>query len=109
MFKFKAFLLMVAGATGAMGAGAAGAAQPASDVPQVAVRFDPASLRTDEGAKVVYRRLEQAAERVCGNFSNGRLVPQAILDCRQKAVSDAVAQIHDTRLAAVDASRVRRG
>jgi UrcA family protein len=83
-------------------AASAAFASPVS-VPHQVVRYDAAALSSDAGARAVYAQISRAAEKVCPNtFSllNNKLV-QA---CREQAVADAVAKIHNPRLAAVHAA-----
>ncbi len=104
-YRFKAALLVL---SGALVAGVAGAA-PSDDVPTLVVRYDPAALATDEGAKALYRQLVRAADQVCLALpAQGHGVNQALAQCREKAVAGAVEQIHNQRLAAI-ASHYRRG
>ena len=55
----------IVSAAGMAAAGAASAATQDGDVPSKAVRYDSASLLTDTGAHVVYRKIVSAAEAVC--------------------------------------------
>ncbi len=52
--------------------------------------------------------LAQAAEQVCPNPSDTRLVSEVVLKCRQEALTAAVAKIHSQRLAALHASRMTK-
>jgi UrcA family protein len=82
-------------------AGIASAATPAGDVPTVAVKYDPASLDTDAGARQLYARLAYAAVEVCPNYGNPHLISHQVEVCRQRAIEGAVAKVHNERLAAV--------
>jgi UrcA family protein len=85
----------------AVGAGAA-FASPVSEPRQV-VRYDAAMLSTDAGARALYSKISRAAEKVCPN-SYSLLANGLVRECRQQAVADAVAKIHNSRLAQVHAA-----
>jgi len=88
--------------------GFAGAATP-EDVPSTVVRYAPASLATDGGTKALYRRLVKAAEDVCPTPHSSRIIPEAVLECRDQAVARAVQQIGNPALAALHAGIAKRG
>jgi len=95
-----ALLVLLCGISGL--AAAAGAASPPDAVPSISIKYDPRTLSTDEGAKLVYRHLVKAAEEVCPGVTTGTLLPSAaVLQCRQEAVTRAIRQINDPRLAAL--------
>jgi UrcA family protein len=109
MTRIPTSMLLLGGLTGLMAAGAADAVTTArevpdiaADVPEVVVHFNSDTLATDSGTRALYRRLESAAEWVCP--SDTRLVYVQVQKCRQAAVTDAVNQIHDERLAALHAA-----
>jgi UrcA family protein len=106
-----ASLLMIACATaGALSAGLAGAAPAADDVPRLVVQYTAESLRTDDGARALYRRLVKAAERVCPTSSTGYpLVRPVVTECRKQALARAVLDIHNERLAALHDASVKKG
>jgi UrcA family protein len=85
----------------AVGAGAA-FASPVSEPRQV-VHYDAAILSTDAGARALYAKISRAAERVCPN-SYSLLAGALVQECRQQAIADAVAKIHNPRLAQVHAA-----
>jgi UrcA family protein len=87
------------------GVGAANATSPDSDVPSVVVRYSPQSLATDSGAADLYRRIKNAARRVCPDASNRDLrVMQLVEECRSQAIARAVQHIDNSRLAALHAA-----
>jgi UrcA family protein len=88
-------------------AAAAGAAPAEETVPTLAVHYTSDALATDEGARALYHRIARAAEQVCP--SDDRLVPTAVRECRQQAISAAVEKIHNQRLAAVQAAQRHTG
>ena len=85
----------------AVGAGAAFASPV--NAPRQVVRYDLATLSTDAGARAVYAQISRAAEKVCPN-SYSLLTSNLVQACREQAVADAVAKIHNQRLAAVHAA-----
>jgi UrcA family protein len=87
-------VLSIAGASAAF-------ASPVS-APRQVVRFDAAALSSDAGARAVYAQISKAAEKVCPN-SYSLLTSNLVQACREQAVADAVAKIHNQRLAAVHA------
>jgi UrcA family protein len=107
MTKLATKILLLGGLAGLAAAGAAGAAaaSPVSgDVPTLVVRFNADMLATDSGARALYRRLAQAAERVCPQPGESRLVSAVVVNCREQAIAGAVNKIHNQRLAAVHAA-----
>ena len=107
MVKFKSGLVAVLAAAGLSFAAGAGA-QSTDEALKRAVQYSPASLDTDSGVRRLYARLVSAAETVCLQ-PDGRLPSTAVLECRKQAVARAVAQIHNTRLAELNASRSKMG
>jgi UrcA family protein len=85
----------------AMGAGASFASPV--DAPRQVVRYDLASLSTDAGARALYSQISRAAKSVCPN-SYSLLTSNLVQACREEAVANAVAKIHNQRLAAVHAA-----
>jgi UrcA family protein len=105
MTRLALKILLLGGFAGVAAAGAAGASPASSDVPALAVRFNPDMLATDSGARALYRRLARAAEQVCPpQPTQTHLVPAALVKCREQAIADAVNKIHNERLAAVHAA-----
>jgi UrcA family protein len=94
----KSFVVIAALAA----AGVLIAGEPAhadSTVSRQVVRVDHSELSTQQGLIHVYRRLNQAATIVCGNYQSSALLQShAYQQCLNNAVSQAVAQIHDARL-----------
>jgi UrcA family protein len=105
----RILLFALCAALGATAAGSANAAA-ADDVPAVTVHFKPDSLSTDSGARAIYWRLVNAAEKVCPDDAVGtRFVSNSVRQCREQAVARAVRQINNSRLAAVHANRTKSG
>jgi UrcA family protein len=79
-----------------------------SDVRQVKVRFAELDLSKPAGAEALYRRLEKAASRVCGNISIG-YTNRTNSECYQTALSNAVIQVNSplvTEIHGVETERV---
>jgi UrcA family protein len=87
---------------------AALAAAPAVDTPlQVIVKFADLDLATDVGARVLLRRIEAAAEQICGDPRG--LLPldrQArVQQCNTQAIAHAVADVGAPRVTLVYRAR----
>jgi UrcA family protein len=107
MTYFKSVLIAAAAAAG-IGFAAAAGAQSTDQVPNLVVRYRPASLDTDSGVRQLYSRLVSAAEAVCVQ-PDGRVPSAAVVECRKQAVARAVAQIHNSRLATMSAGYAKMG
>jgi UrcA family protein len=108
--RAKAGLLVLGSLAGVMAAGAASAAGLDSGEPQVVVKYSHQSLATDEGVKALYRRITFAATQVCPDISIRDLGLQSrIAQCRDQAVTRAVRQIGNSRLAALHAGHSKNG
>ncbi len=92
-----------------IGFAAAAGAQTGDQAPKLVVHYSPASLDTDRGVRELYGRLVTAAESVCAQLQVGRLPTEATMACRKQAVADAVAHIHNSRLAELSAHRSKSG
>ncbi|HEY2686439.1 MAG TPA: UrcA family protein [Steroidobacteraceae bacterium] len=99
MNKFKVALMVAAGAMSIAATGLATA--QSTDAPKLVVRYNAASLDTEAGVRHLYVRLERAAEQVCPNDTAGLFPSASVVECRKHAVEEAVAAIHNTRLAAL--------
>jgi len=108
MTRLATTMLLFGGLAGLAVAGTAGASTAQIDVFSTVVRYSSDALATDSGTRALYRRLAQAAEDVCPNPSNTRLVSEVVLKCRQDALTAAVSKIHSQRLAALHASRMTK-
>ena len=87
--------LCVATCAFAMLVAPASAAPTARDRTAVAVRYGDLNLDSEMGAKVLLRRLDQAARDVCGGDAYARgLVRHAWRDCRTDAMTKAIAQVN---------------
>lgn len=84
-------------ATAAMGAHADGAAV---DAPTRTVRYADLDLNTPAGAAVLYRRIKNAAEQVCGDVDSRRLAAAAAARaCVDHAVYVSVQSVNSVKLA----------
>ncbi len=98
MVNLKSQLIAAIAAAG-IGFTAAAGAQTSDQPLKLVVRYSPASLDTDRGIHELYGRLVKAAEKVCIEPQLGKIPSDAMIACRKHAVADAVAQIHNSRLA----------
>ena len=81
------------------------------EVPQIAVDYSDLNLNTEEGIRVLHRRLVGAADRVCPR-TDGRVkleVKAAARECRKQALEQAVRDIGSPELAALHAATTTRG
>jgi UrcA family protein len=92
--------MLMCGIGAAAAAGAANAATPDLDAPSIVVKYDPATLDSDAGARALYARLAKAAAEVCPNFEP-HFISSQVQVCRSHALENAVAKVHNERLAAV--------
>ena len=102
-------LMVLCGVVGLAATGAVSAASVADDVPRQVVKYSPATLNTDAGARSVYHRIVKAAEEVCPTISGSRFVTTGVAECRAESVARAVHQIDNPRLAALYAANFKRG
>jgi UrcA family protein len=108
--RAKVALLVLGTFAGVMAAGAASAASPESDVPTVVVHYSEQSLASDEGVKVLYRRIVAAAKEVCPESPTRNLAQyMRVEQCRSDAIVRAVRQVDNSRLAALHAARSKNG
>jgi UrcA family protein len=109
MTRLATSMMLFGGLAGLAAAGTAGALTAVLDAPSMTVRYSSDALATDSGTRALYHRLALAAERVCPNApSDSHLANQAVLKCRQEALTAAVNKIHSERLAALHASRITK-
>jgi len=102
-------LMVLCGVVGAAASGAVSAASVADDVARQVVKYSPATLNSDAGARSLYHRIVKAAEEVCPVTPGTRLVPRAVAECRAESVARAVHQIDNPRLAALYAASSKSG
>jgi UrcA family protein len=92
--------MLMCGIGAASAAGVASAATPDLDVLTLAVKYDPATLDSDAGARQLYARLAKAAAEVCPNYEP-HFISRQVQVCRSHALENAVAKVHNERLVAV--------
>jgi len=109
--RAKITALLVGGIVSAAGATLASAAAPADDGGlSLIVKYDPQTLASDTGARVLYRRLVIAAEKVCpADPSSPHLISRAVIECREQSVSRAVHHINNANLVAVYNANMKNG
>jgi UrcA family protein len=97
-YKWMPVLLTAAGAFGLTAAAQAGDAD--DDIPKQVVKFADLDLDSSAGAFTLYRRIESAAERVCGEQSGVRDLLTAIRlnSCREHAIERAVVIVNSAVL-----------
>ena len=100
--------MLMCGMGAATAAGVASAATPDTDIPSIAVKYDPAVLGTESGARLLYARIVTAASEVCPNYLP-HFVSRQVEVCREHAIENAVAKVHNPRLAAVYLSSTKHG
>ena len=101
--------MILCGIVSAAGMAAASAATQDEDVPSQAVKYHSASLLTDTGAHVVYRKIVSAAEAVCPAIPAASILSGAVQACRAQAIAAAVMKINNSRLAAIHDSASGKG
>ena len=101
--------MLICGISAAAASGMASAATPDLDAPTIAVKYDPAALESYDGARQLYARLESAAVEVCPSYDSPHWISHQVQVCRDRAIENAVAKVHNPRLAAVYLSSSKRG
>jgi UrcA family protein len=102
-------LMVLCGVVGMAATGAVSAASVADDVPSLVVRYSPAALATDTGARSLYHRIVKAAEQVCPVTPGTHFIARGIAECRAQSVARAVHQINNPRLVALYAASSKSG
>jgi len=105
--RAAAALVLLGGLAGVM---AAGAAAFDNDPPSIVVKYSDLTLATDSGVSQLYRRITAAARLVCPDAPIRDLgMRQQVEACRNQAVTRAVRQIDNSRLAALHATHTKNG
>lgn len=90
--------------------GAVQANTSATDATSATVSYRDLDLATDQGSRALYERINAAARRVCAVEDIRDLTAVASArECQQAAVSRAVHEVHNARLAVLDAKAATRG
>jgi len=86
-------------------------ATSATGAPAVMVKYGDLDLRTERGARVLFVRIQLAAEQVCPPAADSRSLSrvEARNVCMKDAVERAVEQVGSPRLAAVLSAQTWRG
>jgi len=100
--------MLMCGIGAAAAAGVASAGTTDVEVSTLAVKYNPAALDTDGGARLLYTRIAKAAAAVCPS-SDPFFVNAAVRACREHAIETAVEKVHNERLAAVYLSSSKHG
>jgi UrcA family protein len=102
--------MILCGVVGASAIGAVSAATPDDEASSIAVKYDPQSLSTEDGARALYRKLVRAAQEVCPTNSASPLVPSAaVAECRAQSIARAVFKINNPSLVAVYNANTKHG
>jgi UrcA family protein len=80
------------------------------DVPEQVVNFADLDLNSSMGASTLYRRIEAAAERVCGGAPNGRELSIAarFSSCKEQAIARAVNVVNSSFLTSLYLAKTGR-
>lgn len=99
--------MSVAAMSGNAAAFAAGA--DSDGAPSLRVNYAGLDLTSDQGARILYQRIETAAERVCetGGSRDLRATLASRL-CERKAIAAAIEQVGNPKLAAILAASTER-
>ena len=90
--------------------GVAQAATPANDVPTVVVSYSDLDLSTTDGANTLYKRISDAAHKVCPFEDSVHPLEVALNNsCRSAAIARAVGKVNNAKLATVWNEHVNRG
>ena len=77
------------------------AAEPAQSYTTI-VNYGDLNLDSEQGAKVMYARLRNAAKKVCHSFEGRDLIEKRLWQgCFDKAVASAVGQVNNIRVTAL--------
>jgi UrcA family protein len=77
------------------------ASTPDESVPSITVRYSDLDVTSDEGARALYQRILEAAQRVCDPHSSDVMTLLGEHYCRQQAIERAVRSVGSPRLAAL--------
>jgi len=111
----RAGLVAVAGclfavAMSGTGTAFAGGTDSGDATPSVRVSYAGLDLASDAGAQILYRRIANAAERVCENGGSRELTATwARRRCERQAIARAIEQVGNPKVAAILASATVHG
>ena len=102
--------MILCGVVGAAGIGAVSAATPDDESPSIAVKYHSQDVSTEDGARVLYRKIVRAAEEVCPSNSASPFLPSpAVAECRAQSIARAVFKINSPSLVAVYNASAKHG
>ena len=107
-------LSTLAGLVLVVGAGIATAdTDPTNGQPRITVKYVATDLTSKAGAEALYKRIQDAAKKVCEDYKSDELVRQVVWQkCYSVVVENAVTAVHQPILTALHESRAstsRRG
>jgi UrcA family protein len=95
-------LVVLAALSATMLAGVTQAAAPGDYFPKQAVTYKDLNLNSTAGIQVLYKRIQGAANQVCGNVDMRDLQAMSVKKaCVERAISDAVATVNSPTLTQV--------
>jgi UrcA family protein len=102
--RIGAALAVIAGCIVAAASHPADAATRPDDVPSMTVKYADLDIASEDGARILYRRIARAAAHVCPRADNRDLDGLALSQaCQQQSIARAVQAVSSARLAAVHA------
>jgi UrcA family protein len=96
----RTLAMLLCGIVSAAGAGVASATAAQQNSPAITVKYDPATLETDRGARQIYNRLADAAAELYPS-SSPHWVPAQVRQWREQSIARAVMTISSPKLVAV--------
>lgn len=98
--------VILAVASGTMLAGVTQAAHAGDNLPKQVVTYKDLNLNSDAGTKVLYKRIQGAADQVCGKVDVRDLQGMSVRNaCLDRAISQAVAAVNSPKLTQVYVSK----
>ncbi|HVW70361.1 MAG TPA: UrcA family protein, partial [Steroidobacteraceae bacterium] len=104
--KTRTLCIAVATGLASLAANFAVAAPVVDATQSVVVKYHDLDLSQPKDARKLYARIKYAAEKACGDVPNNELVRlQEQHACVVRAVADAVAAVHSTRLTQIQQAK----
>lgn len=86
-----------------------GASHRQDDLPRVIVRYHELDISRSAGARVLYKRIQRAAVKVCSHSVIPFSIPaMKTSSCYRNAIENAVAEVNSTQLYAIHRARATR-
>ena len=105
MWAFGLAALCVAGAPGAR----AGEQDKYIETSSTVVKYGDLNLQNPAGAEELFRRIQRAANKVCWDATDLRVLNDiALRDCVERAVAKAVSEVNDRHLTALYEKRTNK-